>query len=452
LALHGRVKTSSRDLGDGCAGAIHCVEHMKVLIISAAFPPMRAGEATNAAHLSERLAARGLDVHVLTSCGHSARSAAGATIHPLMRHWSWAEVPRLARFLKRCSPDIVYLMYLGWTYDHQFMSTFLPTIVKRVLPGVAIVTRFENVAGAGPQANSWLSRAIRKAVADYDATGDVDYQFGTLLRDSDAIVLLSGRHEAILEQHLAGVGTKCTVIPPPFNVRICDEASGRSRERGRQMLGLDADAFAIAYIGYVYPGKGIETLLRAFAQVSRELSSLKLVIIGGSLSRALPGQPTYIDDLKTLCHQLDVAGNVTWTGEFGWDDDEASYYLRAADLCVLPFETGVKLNNSSFSSAAAHGLPIVTTYDDLLEPQFLHGTNVWLCPPKSPDALAAAIQTLSNDAILRTRLGEGALRLAHEWYSWDTAIQKTLMLLGRHTSATSHAAVARARQPASRHR
>jgi alpha-beta hydrolase superfamily lysophospholipase len=57
---------------------------MKVLVISAAFPPMRMGEATNAYHLCERLATRGFDVHVLTNHGHTSVADARITVHDLM--------------------------------------------------------------------------------------------------------------------------------------------------------------------------------------------------------------------------------------------------------------------------------------------------------------------------------------------------------------------------------
>lgn len=40
---------------------------MKVLVISAAYPPFYAGEATNALFLCRQLVDRKLDVHVLTS-------------------------------------------------------------------------------------------------------------------------------------------------------------------------------------------------------------------------------------------------------------------------------------------------------------------------------------------------------------------------------------------------
>jgi phosphatidylinositol alpha-1,6-mannosyltransferase len=90
----------------------------------------------------------------------------------------------------------------------------------------------------------------------------------------------------------------------------------------------------------------------------------------------------------------------------------------------------VQLNNSSFSSAAAHGLPIVTTIEGAAERQFVDGVNTILCPPKSPEKLAAAITALVDDRGLRERLGEGAFALSEQWYSWDRAMDRTVEILG----------------------
>jgi glycosyltransferase involved in cell wall biosynthesis len=404
---------------------------MRVLVISAAFPPMQAGEATNAYFMCRQLADRGLEVHVLTSRQHQVVAEPGITVHPLMRTWSWAEYGRLVAFLKECAPDVVYLMYLGWTYNRQFMVTFTPTIVKRVLPRCTFVTRFENVGGADAPTNSLASRAIRKLVATLDARGGIDYHFGTLLRDSDAIALLSGRHEQIIERHCPGVGAKCQLIPPPSNMRVVSKEARDAREQGRKALGAAPDDFVLAYIGFIYPGKGIETLLAAAKAVSRDRKQLRLAIIGGGLAnleKEYPGRPRYVDEMHKLADELGLNGRVAWTGDFSYDTDAASILLRGADACVLPFDTGVKLNNSSFSSAAAHGLPIITTRDDLLEKQFVHGDNVYLCAPRSPDDLSTAIRALIDDGALRERLAAGSERLAQEWYAWPTAVNRTMAL------------------------
>jgi glycosyltransferase involved in cell wall biosynthesis len=132
--------------------------------------------------------------------------------------------------------------------------------------------------------------------------------------------------------------------------------------------------------------------------------------------------------MQALAAELGVDRHIVWTGEYRWDNDLASVYLRAADACVLPFDTGVKLNNSSFSSAAAHGLPILTTMAAVVEPQFVHRENVFLCAPQSGEALAEGVRVLMDDPSLCTTLARGSLRLAHDWYSWETALDKTLSL------------------------
>ena len=104
-------------------------------------------------------------------------------------------------------------------------------------------------------------------------------------------------------------------------------------------------------------------------------------------------------------------------------------YLYSADACVLPFNDGVTLNRSTLGAAASHGLPIVTTKGMFLESPFIHQQNMLLCPPQDPRALALAIDSLMNSSALCQRLHRGALALAHEWYSWDKAVERTIEAL-----------------------
>jgi polysaccharide biosynthesis protein PslF len=399
---------------------------MRVLLISGAFPPMASGEATNTFHLCRHLADRGLDVHVLTTEGNTAGADPRIRVHAVMRTWSWGEAPRLARVLKQVKPDVVYHMFIGYMYGFQFMSTFVPTIAKRVLPNALVVTRFENIHGAFARHNSLVSRGVRKIVERLDSR-NVDFEFGTLLRDSDTVIVLSANHGDALEKRLPGVAGRSVLLPPPSNMRMSAPGMA-SREKGRQALHVGPDDFLVSYIGFLYPGKGIETLLRAFQLLKAGRPSAKLAMIGGNIAKAAAGDRDYFAEMRTLAGSLGIGNDVIWTGEYSFDSDDASLYLRASDACVLPFDAGLSLNNSSFSSAAAHGLPIVTTDAGRLERAFVDRNNVLLCPPQSPAALANAISTVMDDAELRATLGEGALRLAREWYSWDSAIEKQLAI------------------------
>jgi glycosyltransferase involved in cell wall biosynthesis len=278
------------------------------------------------------------------------------------------------------------------------------------------------------------SRGIRKAVTVWAGKEALDYRFGTLLRDSDRIIVLSDLHRATLSELFPGVDDKSVLIPPPPILLICPEDNGVARSKGREALGLSDEDFLIAYLGYVYPGKGIETLLKAVQTVSNERANVRLVVVGGTLQ----GFHSYAERVYELPHQMGIGDKVTWTGQYSWDSDKASTYLRAADAFVLPIEIGVQMNNSSFAAAATHGLPIITTRGADLERQFVHQENVFLCPPKDPDSMASAIKLLMDAPDLRARLRAGALRLARDWFSWERATDRTLATFGEGNELNAH--------------
>jgi len=390
---------------------------------------MRAPEADHIMHLCSRLADRGLDVHVLTTKGSVRTDGLPFKVYPLMRDWSWSDLLRLAAFLKRCAPDAIFLYYVGWIYKDHPMITLAPTVSKTILPTVPFVTQFTSVAGAPPNQCSFLTRLLRKVVVLWASAKDIDYEFGTLLRDSDQIIVMSDSHRAALAKLFAAVNEKNVLIPPPPIMYMCPDNNGIARKRGRKAVGLKTDDFVLVYLGYLYPSKGVEYLLRAFENVRRKKNNVALLLVGGIIARKFSGLPDYAHQLYELCQQLKIDNRVRWTGEYPWDSDEGSIYLRAADLCVLPFDDGVNLNNSSFAAATVHGLPVVTTQGKFLDKPLVHQENVYLCPPKNPEALGTAIVTLMDRPEIRERLRIGGLELAREWYSWDKAIDRTIATL-----------------------
>lgn len=404
---------------------------MKVLLISAAFPPMRAGEADHTLNLARQLGQRGLDVHVLTTKGHEQSVGEPFTVYPLLSDWSWSDLPRLAIFVKRCSPDVVFLIYIGWIYHEHPMMTFAPTICRALVPRARFVTLFEYPHGCNPGRWSVFSRGVRRVVQYWAGQKDIDYEFGSLLRDSDAVIVLSNSHRDQLAKRWEKVHSKCVLVPPPPLLRMSPDNEGASRRGTREKLGLGQKDFLVAYFGYIYPSKGVETLFKAFQMVSNQRSNVRLILIGGILDREYPEHPSYARDLRELPDQLGIQKNLIWIGEYATDSDEGSRFLRAADTCVFSADPGVFLNNSSFAAAAAHGLPIIATKASMLEEPFLDRENVLLCPPKSPDSMAAAIMAIMDDPHLRSRLQQGALALASEWYSWEKAMDRIIFTFGK---------------------
>jgi glycosyltransferase involved in cell wall biosynthesis len=111
------------------------------------------------------------------------------------------------------------------------------------------------------------------------------------------------------------------------------------------------------------------------------------------------------------------------------DSDEPSLFLSAADACVLPFDDGVSLNNSTVAGAAVHRLPIISRRGAFVESAFRHEDNIVLCPPRDPAALARAIETLMDRPDLRKALVSGATQMTEQWFSWDHTAARILSLL-----------------------
>ncbi len=410
---------------------------MKVLVISAAYPPMHAGEATNTYHLCRQLVERGVEVHVLTSFGNIGTADPQIHVHAVMPSWGWGDLLRVRSFLKNCAPDAVFLMYIGLMYKFHPMVTFLPTLSKKLFPKMPFVTRYESAfVGADPSKTGILSRLVRKLIVRWAGTSDVAYSSGTLLRDSDTVIALCERHRAMLVKEWAPVQDKVALIPPPPNLFIASNVSGLARERGRMRLGAAPGEFIVTFFGYLYPIKGIETLLQAFAIVAAQRPEARLLFIGGKVGLDVEGGASYFDKMQDLAKELRVDARTTWTGAFKSEEEDASLLLHASDVCVLPFLEGVQLNNSSFASMVAHGLPIIVTRGPQMDEAIVAGENVLACEPKDYQEIARLILQLMDHADLRARLRGGALKLAAEWFSWDTATEKTLTALRPRLSGT----------------
>jgi len=396
--------------------------NLRLLIISSAFPPVRAPESGHAMFLCEHLARAGAEVHLLTTKGNRFDGSLplGVRIHAVMDNWSWRQLPKLLNLVRSNRFDAILLIYIDWIYQCLPMITFLPTLARRLCGTRMVVTQLENENGlSGMQTSERAgARLMRRVMTGFAGWKDVHPSYGTLLRDSNRIIALSERHLDAFAKAYPGVRAKTEIIPAPSFIRIPKEDALSARRRGREALRLQEDEVAIIYYGFLYPLKGVETLIRAFSQLP---GNTRLLMVGGTEDSA------YDRSLRELSEKAGRADRILWLGHC--DDEKSSLYLYSADICALPFNVGVRLNNSSFAAAAAHGLPIVTTRGEMLEEPFIDGGNVRLCPPENPAALAAAIKELVDHPELRLRLRSGARRLAEEWFPADKVISATLRAL-----------------------
>lgn len=398
---------------------------MRVLVISATFPPVSSGGADYALRLSQKIAARGHVVHVLTSKIENVISDPSITVHPVIKGWTWSDLGRIVDVVKSIKPDVVNLHFGGFLYRDHPMVTFLPTILRWMNLPIRFVTHIEAPIGARVYLWPRPVRLTHRIICEVFKSQDVAYAYGTLLRDSQHVVVLSEEHGNEIRWINPRINEKLALIPPPPLMPIVELSKSSAKEK----LSLSGK-IVMVYLGYLYPGKGIETLLESFKLAHEKHKNLHLVIIGGSPEMLLKsvGRPRYVEEMRNLARAYGIDAQITWTGDFEFDSQMPSLYLRAADLSVMPWDWGVHLNNSSLAAVACHGLPIVTTKSPSSEDVFVDKKNVYLCPPKDPQSVSTAIDELIANNELCEKLSEGALNLANQWFSWDKAIDQTLEL------------------------
>jgi glycosyltransferase involved in cell wall biosynthesis len=220
------------------------------------------------------------------------------------------------------------------------------------------------------------------------------------LRDADAFVAMS---RAIRDEMVAaGVPReRVTVLRHGVDTERFRPASATERAGLRARLGLP-DGILAVYSGRLLRGKGLETLLEAFARVASRANDLRLVLVGSGEGQALSVE----QELKRRVLEGDLAGRVVFTGRL----DRVEDALRAADLYVFPsvFEAlGIAL-----VEAAACGLPAVASRTGGIVDVVEDGCSGRLVAPGDPAALGDALVALASGPALRASMGRQARQTA----------------------------------------
>lgn len=199
----------------------------------------------------------------------------------------------------------------------------------------------------------------------------------------------------VYQQHLHSRGVTNTGIWSRGVDTNCFHPRFRSNAY-RRSLGLEPGDLLVTYIGRIAREKNIALLLEAWDLLAPVRGSAKLSLVGrGPLEaeirrRQIPG--------------VHVAGLL--------DGRPLSAAYASADIFAFPSAT--ETFGNSLLEAMSSGLPsLVAAAGGVIEFS-QHGGNAWLVAPNSVPAIAEGLHRLLQDAALRRRLSEGALRTAQE--------------------------------------
>lgn len=162
-----------------------------------------------------------------------------------------------------------------------------------------------------------------------------------------------------------------------------------TRDEARAALGIEG--FALGVAGRLTAQKALEDTLAALARVP----GVALLVLGDGPERAA---------LERRAADVGVADRVRFLGA-GTRDDAISLF-RAVDVALVT-SSWENLPHTLMEALAA-GTPVIATHVGGIPEVLRDGENGLLIPPADVDALAAAIDRLLRDHVLRASLAAAA--------------------------------------------
>ncbi len=101
----------------------------------------------------------------------------------------------------------------------------------------------------------------------------------------------------------------------------------------RTILGLPEDKTILLFFGFIRDYKGLDLLMRSYAQAHAKSQDLLLVVAGEFYNNS--------EQYKTLEKELKLEGSIAWHTDF-IPDDKVRLYFSAADLIVQPYKTATQ--------------------------------------------------------------------------------------------------------------
>jgi glycosyltransferase involved in cell wall biosynthesis len=192
----------------------------------------------------------------------------------------------------------------------------------------------------------------------------------------------------------------------PLAVSLDELASAPPPGRFRAQLGISPTEHVVLFLGRIHEYKGIELLIRAFAEISRSRSDVRLVIAGRD--------DGFLGSARALAASLTAPERVLFPGPIYGANRFAAY--RDADVFAIT-PTHAEQTSLAALEACAVGTPVLVTEQAPIPG--LEAAQAGLMVPSQLHAVSTALANLL-DRQDRAEMGCRAAALVRDHFSWDT--------------------------------
>ncbi len=279
----------------------------------------------------------------------------------------WLE-PRIKRLLAEEQFDVIHL--------HEPLAPVIPLFILRLSDTVNVGT-FHAFHGSGR-----VYRASKYMLRRYHERLD-----GRIAVSMPALSMVS-RH-----------------FPDEYRVIPNGIEFSRFANPARPLNDFRDGKLNILFVGRLEKRKGLKYLLGAYSRLKWRYPNTRLIVVG-------PGNPE--PEVFRFIAERNLE-DVVLVGGVSYED--LPRYYQAADIFCSP-ATGKESFGIVLLEAMASGKPIVATSIEGYSSVMSHGEEGLLAPPRSEEALQAALETLIADPAMREEMGSRGAAKAPR-YDWE---------------------------------
>lgn len=307
-----------------------------------------------------------------------------------------------ARLLRYAATTDSKIFHILWNNKFEWLDRTLLMLYYRML-GKKVVLTAHNVNAAKRDGNDTLFNRL---------TLRIQYHL------SQNVFVHTQKMKQELCDEFAMPTTRVTVIP--FGINNSIPTTDLTSAGAKTLLGVRPDERTILFFGRITPYKGLEYLISAFDQLSRDSGKYQLIIAGRPDNCEGYWQEVQAR-INSCANRKEVLLYATYI-----PDSEAETYFKAADVLVLPYkdiyQSGVLFLAHSF------GLPVIAADVGSLRDDIIEGETGFMFRPEDPADLEKAIsQYFASDLFrnLSSRRNE-VRKFATERHSWEVVSQITI--------------------------
>ena len=222
---------------------------------------------------------------------------------------------------------------------------------------------------------------------------------------SNAILVPGTRHKEYFIS-LGASPDKIFLFPNASNITI-KEKDHLLKEKIKEELGIKNNKI-ILYVGRLVERKGVQYLIKAFAELKKERKDVDLIIVG---------RGEYQKKLECLSKNLNIIENINF---MGYVDDEflPAFYLMS-NLCVVPSSKEDAwvfiVNEAMYFEKPVIATDNVGSAIDMIK----NGLNGYIVPSKDVNSLYEAMKKIVSDSDLERKMGKQSKMIIEEGFTYE---------------------------------